>query len=94
LDVTKEIIPFLSASTKVNTKETYVNAINTIFIPPNFMHSLGKARNMLHRMALVAKDKVDEFLKNLPAIDNEFDCDDEDNETSSEVVESGGSNYV
>lgn len=103
INVTKEIIPFLSSGTKVNTKEINFSAINTftqalticdppVFIPPNLMRSLGKAHNMWHRMALVAEDMVDEFSKCLPPPENEFESDDEDvaedAETLNEVVES------
>lgn len=103
LNVAKEIIPFLSAGTKVNTKEIHFSAINTftqaltlcdppVFIPPNLLRSLGKAHNMWHRMALVAEDMAEEFSKNLAQPENEFDSDDEDGvedaETLKDVVES------
>lgn len=102
MNITKEIIPFLSTGTKVNTKEINFNAINTftqaltaceppVFIPPKLMRSLGKAHNMSHRMALVAEDMAYEFSKNLTSPENEFDSDEEDDddaETLGEVVES------
>lgn len=103
ISVTKEIIPFLSAGTKVNTKDIHCSAINTftqtltrcdppVFIPPNLMKSLGKAHNMWHRMALVAEDMVDEFSKTLAPRQDEDDSDDDevedDAETLKEIVES------
>lgn len=102
INVTKEIIPFLSAGTKVNTKDSHCSAINTftqtltlcdppVFIPPNLMKSLGKAHNIWHRMALVAEDMVDEFSKNLTPRESDDDSDEdegEDAETLNEIVES------
>ena len=102
INVTKEIIPFLSAGTKVNTKEVHFSAVNTftqaltlcdppIFIPPSLMRSLGKAHNIWHRMTLVAEDMEEEYSKNLPQPMDEDDSDEEENEdaeTLNEIVES------
>lgn len=101
ITVTKEIIPFLSAGTKVNTKEAHFSAVNTftqaltlcdppVFIPPNLMRSLGNAHNIWHRMALVAEDMVEEFSKSLSSEDVDSDDEEvsEDAETLNEVVES------
>lgn len=102
INVTKEIIPFLSAGTKVNTKEIHSSAINTFtdaltlcnppfFIPPSLMKSLGKSHNLWHRMALLAEDMIEEFSETLTTRENEFDSDEdeaEDTATLNEVVES------
>lgn len=101
-NVAKEIIPFLSAGTKVNTKEVHSSAINTftqaltlcdppVFIPPNLMKALGKSHNLWHRMTLLAEDMVEEFSKALTPKENDFDSDEdeaEDVETLNEIVES------
>lgn len=100
LNVTKEIIPFLSAGTKVNTKEVHFSAVNTftqaltlceppVLIPPNLLRSLGKAHNMWHRMALVAEDMEVEFSKNSPDVESDSDEEEnEDSETLNEIVDS------
>lgn len=105
INVQKEIIPFLShAGTKVNTKENHSSAINTfthaltlcnppVFIPPSLMKSLGKSHNLLHRMALIAEDMVEEFSETLTSREKEFDSDEDETATLNEVVESLSNMY-
>ncbi|CRK92144.1 CLUMA_CG005737, isoform A [Clunio marinus] len=98
-NVTKEVIPFLSAGTKVNVKESHISAVNTftqsltlcdppVFIPPSLMRSLSKAHNLWHRMALVAEDMTEEFSKKVIPRENEFgdENNDDDDDDDNETL--------
>jgi transformation/transcription domain-associated protein len=94
--LTKEIIPFLAAGTRVNIKEANTSALNTfvqaltlcdppIIIPHKLMKSLAKVHNIWHRMTLVAEEMMVEFSEN--KIESEFDSDeDEEDENTSEIL--------
>ena len=99
--LSKEFIPFLSAGTKINTKDSNPTALNTfiegislcsppIFIPPKLMISLGKAHNLWHRMTMLAEDMAIDWTKDVIQ-NNEIESDkedDDDDDQLSTIVES------
>ncbi|ALC42664.1 Nipped-A [Drosophila busckii] len=67
LNISKELIPFLSSGTNVNQKDCSPSTLNTfvegltkcnptIYIPPNLLAYLGKSHNLWHRAILVLED--------------------------------------
>lgn len=86
----KEIIPFLSAGTKINIKEANTSALNTfiqaltfceppLVIPHKLMKSLSKVHNIWHRMALVGEEMVEAYSSQVQEQSEfEFDEDDDD----------------
>ncbi|EDW01948.1 GH20167 [Drosophila grimshawi] len=67
MNISKELIPFLSSGTNVNQKDCSPSTLNTfvegltkctpsIYIPPNLLTYLGKSHNLWHRAILVLED--------------------------------------
>ncbi|XP_023171663.2 transcription-associated protein 1 [Drosophila hydei] len=72
INISKELIPFLSSGTNVNQKDCSPSTLNTfvesltnctpsIYIPPNLLTYLGKSHNLWHRAILVLEDLAMEY---------------------------------